>query len=92
MKNFIFILVATMLLANSWAKAGNDNPNDLTYCLALPSAQQIAKCAGELSAGGKRQTLSKDAVDKIISDENAKTPARASEPSGAQAAQRDGNK
>jgi hypothetical protein len=78
------------LLTSAFARAEADSPDDLRYCLELPSAQQIAKCAGEISAGSKAQTYSKEEVERILSDAQANTPASTSDSSDAPAT--DGDK
>lgn len=74
------LLAATLLLANSLAQAETRNTNDLTYCLALPTAQLIAKCSGELAPGVKGRTLTQAEVDKILSEHKSQEPAAASTP------------
>lgn len=85
MNKFASLLAITLLLAGSLAWAEADSSNDLRYCLDLPSVQQIAKCAGEISAGNKGQTYSKEEVERILSEEIAGTPTSVSDSSGAPA-------
>lgn len=86
MNKIASLLAAMLLMTSSFAWAEADSSNDLRYCLDLPSDQQIAKCAGELSAGNKGRTYSKEEVDRILSGEKANTPASASDLSDTPAA------
>jgi len=67
MKIFTMILIPALLLISSFAWADVDELLDLRYCLALQSNDEIAKCAGETSAGPKGKHYTKDEVDKILS-------------------------
>ncbi|OFZ67585.1 MAG: hypothetical protein A2V79_08930 [Betaproteobacteria bacterium RBG_16_56_24] len=79
------LLAITLLLASSFARAEDDSSDDLRYCLELKSDHEIAKCAGEISAGSKGRPFSKEEVDKILSEEQASVPINANEPPGAPA-------
>lgn len=72
-----------LLFASSFSRAASDNSSDLRYCLDLPTVQQIAKCSGEISAGSKHPTYTKEEVERIISEEKAKMPPPAGASSGA---------
>lgn len=78
MNKFTSLLAVTLLLASSsaWSRAGS--AADLTYCLDLKSNAEIAKCAGEISPGGKGKPFPKEKVEDILSQE--KTVAPANEP------------
>lgn len=78
MNKYTSLLAVTLLLASSsaWPKAGS--AADLTYCLDLKSNAEIAKCAGEVSPGGKSKPFPKEKVEEILSQE--KTAAPANEP------------
>jgi len=76
------LLAITLLLATSLARAEDDSSGDLRYCLELQSNYEIAKCAGEISAGSKGRPYSKDEVDKILSEEQASAPISPNESSG----------
>jgi len=67
-------LAVTLLLAVSFAKADEDGPDDLRYCLELQSNDDIAKCAGEVSAGSKGRPYSKEEVDKLLTEQRAGAP------------------
>lgn len=69
------LLAITLLLATPLARAEDDSSDDLRYCLELQSNYEIAKCAGEVSAGSKGKPYSKEEVDKILSEEQASVPA-----------------
>lgn len=71
MNKIALLLAATLPLAYSFARADAGSSADLRYCLDLPTDQQIAKCAGEISAGGKKKPYSKEEVDRILSERNA---------------------
>lgn len=79
MKKLTLPIVIALLAAYPTAHAEADNSTDLRFCLELPNAQQIAKCAGELKAGSKGKTYSKAEVEKILSETQAKSPAGTSE-------------
>ncbi len=85
MNKFASLLAITLLLASASARAGADSSVDLRYCLDLPTVQQIAKCAGEVSPGNKGRTYSKAEVERILSEAQAGTPAGASDSSEAPA-------
>jgi len=87
MKNSASLLALSLLAANSlaWAddeRPENDRSEDLRYCLELPTAQQIAKCSGEISAGNKGRTYSRTEVERILAEEKARAPASTDNPSG----------
>jgi hypothetical protein len=82
MNKIALLFVASLLMASSFALAEADSSNDLRYCLDLPSDQQIAKCAGEISAGNKGRPFSKEEVDKILYKEKTSAPINANESSG----------
>lgn len=71
MNKIALLLAATLPLAYSIARADAGSSADLRYCLDLPTDQQIAKCAGEISAGSKKKPYSKEEVDRILSERNA---------------------
>ncbi|MGC2047722.1 MAG: hypothetical protein WA635_03835 [Gallionella sp.] len=75
------LLAITLLFATSLARAEDDSSGDLRYCLELQSNYEIAKCAGEVSAGSKGRPYSKEEVDKMLSEQQASTPATPIEPS-----------
>lgn len=79
MKKLTLPIVIALFSAYQTAHAEVDNATDLRFCLELPTAQQIAKCAGELKAGSKGKTFSKEEVEKILSEIPAKAPASTSE-------------
>lgn len=79
MRKLTGLLAITLSLtgALAWAEvdsAMDQRAIDLRYCLDLPTDQQIANCAGEVSAGNKRRPFSKQEVEKILSDETARQP------------------
>ena len=80
------LLILIFFLANSFAWAAADRSDDLTYCLDLPTAQQIAKCSGEISASKRGRIFSKQEVEKILSMEKSIAPTSASDISGMPAA------
>ena len=82
MYKFASLFAVTLLLASVPAWAEDDSSDDLRYCLDLPSAQQIAKCAGEVSPGDKGRTYSREEVQRILSEEQADSPASTSDSSG----------
>ncbi|MDD4977447.1 MAG: hypothetical protein PHI29_02320 [Gallionella sp.] len=65
MKKLTLTLCALLLSLS--AHAEERRGSDLTYCLELPTAQLIAKCAGERSGGNKSATMSQAEVDKLLS-------------------------
>jgi len=67
--------IILLLLMTSPSKAENDSSDDLRYCLELQSNYEIAKCSGEISAGNKGKPYSKEKVDKILSEQQARPPA-----------------
>ena len=73
MNSLSLLLAATLLLPGSLAYAEAAEKGDLRYCLDLPSDKEIAKCAGELSAGAKGQPFSREQVEKILAEEKADT-------------------
>ena len=75
MNKIASLLAATLLLASSIVRAEEVNSEDLRYCLDLPTAQEIAKCSGEISPGNKGRTYSREEVEKILSEEKANAPA-----------------
>lgn len=82
MNKFASLLAATLLLASSSAWAEADRSADLRYCLDLKSNEEIAKCAGEISAGDKVKPLSKEEAEKILSREKTSAPVSPNESSG----------
>lgn len=76
------LLFITLLLATPLALAEGDSSDDLRYCLELQSNYEIAKCAGEISAGSKGKPFSREEVDKILSEEQAIAPISTNESSG----------
>ena len=92
MNKLASLLAVTPLLAISFAWAEderpeNDRSEDLRYCLELPTAQQIAKCSGEISAGNKGRTYSRTEVERILAEERARAPAGTDNPPGMPAAE-----
>ncbi len=67
-------LAITLLIAAPVAWAEDDGPDDLRYCLELQSNLEIAKCAGEVSPGDKGKPYSREEVDRILSDQQARAP------------------
>lgn len=63
------LIAAMLLLSSSMAGAEATDKDDLRYCLELPSDKEIAKCAGEISAGAKGQPFSREQVEKILAEE-----------------------
>jgi len=74
------LLAITLLIATPLAGAEEVGSDDLRYCLELQSNYEIAKCAGEVSAGGKGKPYSKEEVDKILSEQQASAPTSPNEP------------
>jgi hypothetical protein len=79
MNNIPLLFAIALLIAAPLAGAEDESSDDLRYCLKLQSNQDIAKCAGEISAGGKGKPYSKEEVDKILSEEQASAPTSPSE-------------
>ena len=79
MSKFPPLLAMTLLIAAPIAWAEDESPDDLRYCLELQSNLDIAKCSGEISAGGKGKPYSKEEVDKILSEQQASAPISTSE-------------
>lgn len=75
MNKFASLLAVELLLASSIARAEDVKSADLRYCLDLPTAQEIAKCSGEISPGNKGRVYSREEVERILSAEQAKAPA-----------------
>ena len=90
MNKFASLLAVTLLLTSSSAWAEADRSADLRYCLDLKSNEEIAKCAGEISAGDKGKPLSKEEAEKILSKEQASAPASTNESSGTPATDKPG--
>lgn len=67
------LIAATLLFSSSLAGAEATDKDDLRYCLDLPSDKEIAKCAGEISAGAKGETYTREQVEKILSEEKEDT-------------------
>jgi hypothetical protein len=74
------LLAITLLMATPLAGAEEVSSDDLRYCLELQSNYEIAKCAGEVSAGGKGKPYSKEEVDKILSELQVSAPTSPNEP------------
>ncbi len=74
MNKFTSLLAVPLILASvsAWSAA---DPANLTYCLDLKSNAEIAKCAGEGSAGNKGKPYTKEDVEKLLSEEQAAAPA-----------------
>lgn len=89
MKIFASLLVSTLFMATTIARAEADSTDDLRYCLGLQSNYEIAKCAGEISPGSKGKPYSKQEVDKILSEEQASVPASTIESSATPATDSD---
>jgi hypothetical protein len=81
MNKLSLLLAITLFLATSLAGAEAVSSGDLRYCLELQSNYEIAKCAGEISAGSKGRPFSKEEVDKILSEEQASAPTSPNESS-----------
>ncbi len=69
MSKLSLLIAATLLLSSPLAGAEDTHKDDLRYCLDLPSDKEIAKCAGEISAGAKGQTYTREQVEKILAEE-----------------------
>ncbi|MEO8331856.1 MAG: hypothetical protein ABI479_05440 [Gallionella sp.] len=82
MKTRLPLLVSILILSTTIARAEGDSSDDLRYCLELQSNHEIAKCAGEITAGSKGRTFTKEEVDKILSEKQANAPLNANESSG----------
>lgn len=82
MNRYASLLAVILPLASSFAWAEADGSEDLRYCLDLPTAQEIAKCSGEVSPGSKGRTYSREEVERILSEEKANAPSSASDPPG----------
>lgn len=76
------LLAVILPLASSFAWAEAGSPEDLRYCLDLPTARQIAECSGEVSPGSKGRTYSREEVERILSGEKANVPSGTSDSSG----------
>jgi len=74
MSKIQLLFAITLLIATPLAGAEDESSDDLRYCLELQSNQDIAKCAGEISAGGKGKPYSKEEVDKILSEGQTGAP------------------
>ena len=79
------LLAITLLLATSLARAEVNSSDDLRYCLELQSNYEIAKCAGEISAGNKGKPFSKEEVGRMLEKEQTSAPVGETESSGAPA-------
>jgi hypothetical protein len=86
MSKLSLLLALTLLMTTSLARAEEDSSHDLRYCLELQSNYEIAKCAGEVSAGNKGRPYSKEEVDKILSKEQPGVPVSPGESSDTPAA------
>ena len=75
MNTSVLLFAVTMLLASPPSRGQAERSDDLRYCLDLPTEPQIAKCAGQVSPDKKGRPFSKQEVDKILSGEQAVTPA-----------------
>lgn len=73
MKKLSSLIAATLLFSSSLAGAETTDKDDLRYCLDLPSDKEIAKCAGEVSAGAKGETYTREQVEKILAEEKEDT-------------------
>jgi len=80
MRKLPSLLAIVLLMATPLAGADDESSDDLRYCLKLQSNYDIAKCAGEISAGAKGEPYSREKVDKILSEEQASAPASQGEP------------
>ena len=89
MNKFVFLCTVTVLLASSIACAEVNGSTDLRYCLDLKSNYEIAKCAGEISPGGKAKPFSRAKVEEILDKEKTTAPAGSNESSGVPAATTD---
>jgi len=88
MNKLSLLVSVTLIILSSYAKAEEASADDLRYCLGLRSNYEIAKCAGEISAGSKGKPYTKEEVDKMLSEQPANmppTPIESSEMSGAPA-------
>ena len=80
MNKFSSLIAATLLLSSSLAGAETTDKDDLRYCLDLPSDKEIAKCAGEISAGAKGQAYTRERVEKILAEEKTDVAKSQAEP------------
>jgi len=74
MNKIPLLFAIALFIAAPIAWAEDESSDDLRYCLELRSNLEIAKCAGEVSAGGKGKPYSKEEVDKILSEQQASAP------------------
>jgi hypothetical protein len=75
MNKISFFFSITLILLSSHAMAEEAVVDDLRYCLGLQSNYEIAKCAGEISAGNKGKPYTKEEVDKMLAEQRANMPA-----------------
>lgn len=85
MNRLASLLAVTLLLASSLSWAEDDSAADLRYCLDMKSHVEIAKCAGEISAGNKGRPFSKEEVDRMLKKEQTSAPVSETESSSAPA-------
>lgn len=83
MNRFAPTLAVTLALTGSLAWAEINSSSDLRYCLDLKSSVEIAKCAGEISAGDKGKPLSRQEVDRMLEKEPTSAPVGETESSDA---------
>lgn len=82
MNRFTLTLAVTLFLTSSPAWAETDRSSDLRYCLDMKSNVEIARCAGEISAGNKGKPLSRQEAERLLNKEQALVPADATGSSG----------
>lgn len=75
------LIALTLLIAATSAMSEEVGSEDLRYCLDLQSNYEIAKCAGEVSAGSKGKPYTREEVDMILSERQSSILINPSEPS-----------
>jgi hypothetical protein len=75
MNKLLLLASITLVILSSHARAEEAGADDLRYCLGLQSNYEIAKCAGEISAGNKGKPYTREEVDKMLSEQQANMPA-----------------
>ena len=77
MKTRTTLLLAPLITMPLLAWGGEGATQDLRYCLELQSNFEIAKCAGEISAGSKGRTYTKEDVARILAAQRDAAPSGA---------------
>lgn len=75
------LIALALLISATSVMAEEGGSEDLRYCLDLQSNYEIAKCAGEVSAGSKGKPYTREEVDKILSERQSSIRINPSEPS-----------